>query len=368
MSFRLTLIAMLGLLLPLLGACSKYMPKLDEVLPDKRTEYRKSKTMPDLEVPPDLTTDAIRDRMAIPEGGDVATYSTYQERLADQRKEKELAQAGEAALQKLENEYLLAVSGAPGLVWPQLRTFWQENGYTLELDDPELGVMETAWLENSEALTRDKFKIFSEPGEDPTTTLLYISHLGEELVPEGEQLVWSPRVRDEALEERVVGSLRTAFSSEQSAPPATAPDRVAAAPAASSQPRTVGGGERAEIVSAGDGRLYLAVQSAYTEAWRLTSRALRDAGVEVEAEDIDRGIFQVRFVEQTASSAKKKGGMLSKLAFWKGGDVEHEYRLSLTGVGEKTEVVVLDAEGRWDTSDAASSLLAALHQRLNEGA
>ena len=66
------------------AGCSRFVPKLDEVVPDKRTAYRKSETLPDLEVPPDLTTDAIQDRMAIPEGG-TASYSTYQQRRSQQQ-------------------------------------------------------------------------------------------------------------------------------------------------------------------------------------------------------------------------------------------------------------------------------------------
>ena len=31
------------------------LPSFDEVLPDKRTTYRKSKDLPELEIPPDLT-------------------------------------------------------------------------------------------------------------------------------------------------------------------------------------------------------------------------------------------------------------------------------------------------------------------------
>jgi hypothetical protein len=54
----------------MLGGCSKLIPKFDEVLPDKRTQYKKSKTLPDLEIPPDLSVDAIQDIMAIPTIGE----------------------------------------------------------------------------------------------------------------------------------------------------------------------------------------------------------------------------------------------------------------------------------------------------------
>ena len=81
-----------------LGACSKIIPKLDEVIPDNRQDYVKAQTLPDLEVPPDLSTEAIRDRMAIPEGGDSARYSTYQERRAEQKLADELERSETSAI------------------------------------------------------------------------------------------------------------------------------------------------------------------------------------------------------------------------------------------------------------------------------
>ena len=37
------------------------------------------------------------------------------------------------------------------------------------------------------------------------------------------------------------------------------------------------------------------------------------------------------------------------------------------GVGPKTEVVVLDRDGRWETGEAAAALLQKLHTALNGG-
>ena len=58
--------------------------------------------------------------------------------------------------------------------------------------------------------------------------------------------------------------------------------------------------------------------------------------------------------------------MLSKLKFWGGGDGQ-ELQVSLTGVGAKTEVVVLDRDGRWETGEAATALLTKLHESFNSG-
>ena len=134
-----------------LSGCSKLLPKLDEVLPDNRKDYQKAQTLPDLEVPPDLSSEAIKDRMAIPEGGKTAKYSTYQERRAATQKVAEVEKSQTAAVRVLENEHVLSIAGAPVQVWPKLRDFWATQGYKLELDDVDLGVIETG----SRQLTRE---------------------------------------------------------------------------------------------------------------------------------------------------------------------------------------------------------------------
>src|SRR3990172_7039649 len=61
------------ILISILAGCS-YIPKLDEVLPDKRTEYKKSESLPGLEVPPDLTTARGEGAMGIPGEAPLSEY------------------------------------------------------------------------------------------------------------------------------------------------------------------------------------------------------------------------------------------------------------------------------------------------------
>ena len=397
------------LLTTALSGCSKLMPKLDEVIPDTRKDYQKSTSLPDLEVPPDLSTEAIRDRMAIPEGGKAARFSTFQERRADRQRAEEVEKSQSSAIRVLENEHVLAVEGAPVQVWPKLLEFWQTQGYALELDDVELGVIETAWNEDKAALSRDKFKIFAEAGGEAGTTVLYVSHEGQELSSEGEDLAWQRRPRDVELERGVVEKLQqflgggstavaaapapevesgadlvsapaTAPASEASASTAVAPDAdavigsdqsQASATAALPQEAVIGSaapatGEshHAEMVSVGGGKVYLTVAEDFPSAWKTTARALEQAGVQVKDSDKGRGVYVVQVGPDAGGG--EESGMLSKLKFWDRG-AGSELQVSLTGVGDKTEVVVLDRDGRWETGDQASKLLTRLHDVLNSG-
>ena len=380
-------------LMAVICGCSKIVPKLDEVIPDNRREYVKAQTLPDLEVPPDLSTEAIRDRMAIPEGGESARYSSYQERRAAQKRADELERAETSAIRVLENEHVVAVAGAPVQVWPRLSGFWESEGYSLDLNDAELGIIETGWSEDEAQLMRDKFKVFAEPGEETGTTVLYISHEGQELVPDGEDLVWKPRPRNADLERETVERLLTELSGQA---PAAAPKRVAtpetrpapaetpavaeaeadrtapvesapaAAPTIGEQAGSIEANlaRHAELVSVGGGKFYLTVAEDFPKAWKTTGRALEEVGMDVKDSDKGRGVYIVEVAGQVSNADDT--GMWNKLKFWDRGDAA-EYQVSLTGVGEKTEVVVLDKNGRWETGDQAGAILNKLHDALNSG-
>jgi len=375
------------------SGCSKLVPKLDEVVPDNRKQYERAETLPDLEVPPDLSTEAIRDRMAIPEGGEAARFSTYQERRAARQKSEEIEQSQSSAIRVLENEHVLAVDGAAVQVWPKLREFWQAQGYALELDDVELGVIETAWNEGDDELSRDKFKIFAEAGEKTGTTVLYVSHEAQELVPQGEDLVWQRRARDggqeramaERLQEFLSGApdtsvAQTAAAEADGEPAAVREDDgdadaragvVEPAPAGDASAPTIGGDapatsgpQHAELVSVGGGKVYLTLAEDFPSAWKTTGRALERAGVQVKDSDKGRGVYLVEMA--AGGGGDGASGMLGKLKFWDRSK-STEFQVSLTGVGDKTEVVVLDRDGRWETGDQAGQLLNKLQDALNSG-
>ena len=268
--------------------------------------------------------------------------------------------------------------------------FWQNLGYSLELDDVELGVLETAWAENERELERDRFKVFAEPGQETGTTVLYISHEGESLASEGEELMWQRRPRNveyerlfvdrlqEHLTDSPVFGLAGADDDDEPALVALAEiEEVEPAPYSETDTRAVATLRdsmaspsasqatepgQAELVSVGGGKVYLTVAQEFPAAWKATGRALEKAGVDVKDSDKGRGVYFVEVSQKTDEQMEPK--MWKKLKFW-GRAGGAELQVSLTGVGEKTEVVVLNKDGRWETGDEAGELLSMLHNALN---
>src|SRR5204862_7634906 len=44
--------------------------------------------------------------------------------------------------------WLVVEDQPPEKLWPVVRDFWQENGFLIKFEAPELGVMETDWIES----------------------------------------------------------------------------------------------------------------------------------------------------------------------------------------------------------------------------
>lgn len=366
-AFHPGFILCLGLCLCLgLTACSR-LPRLDEVLPDQRTEYKKSEALPDLEVPPDLTTDRIQDNLAVPEvnADGVASYSTYQERVAARKRARESSDADADAVQLLADEQVVFVPLEAAAAFDGMREFFGLRGVALELDDTELGVLETSWSEQNEGRQRRRYKIFAEPGAEPGSTVMYLSGETEGLTESGE---WQPLTTASKDLEPLARDLRTHFGMSPGAEPETAPaDATAAAPARSS---TAAADAPAEIFSAGEGRVFLSIPQDFAVVWPRVGVAIEQAGLKLLETDRTRGVYRVALTEgQFEAAEKPKKGMMSRLAFWRDDDPEDtgERQLSVTGVGAKTEIVVLDAEGKWDTSPGASQVLTTLLKQLNGG-
>jgi outer membrane protein assembly factor BamC len=333
-------------------ACS-VLPSLDEVLPDKRKTYRKSRDLPTLEVPPDLTVTEGEFAAAIPSDEESNTLSEFQkQRAAGTRKSIGGAVLGGG---QSEGEQWLALQGTSVDIWPRLHEFWQEKGYELDLDDSELGVLETAWKEDEG--DKHKFKIFAEPGESGDT-IIFLSSERQEL-SEG---TWLEAAPDVALEKKIIRKLSLHFyGTEFEGTTSVAENSSSSSSSIPSKTKPIR--PKAEVLDAGDGKSYLAVPQEFTRVWRDTELVMQRAGYLVQDSDQEKGIYNFLYYKP---KGEEKKGLLSKLKFW--GDDEDEgtpYQLSLTGVGNKTEVIVMNEKEEWATGEDAGVILSTLKDLYN---
>lgn len=340
-----------------INACS-YVPKLDEVLPDRRKDYQKSEALPDLEVPPDLTVDAQENPLTIPDE-EVTTLSEYEARKGN----RSTANLDASGIDALAGEQWILVQGSPKEIWPRLRKFWSSQGYNLDLDDPDLGVLETDWLETSNqglSVFRDKFSLFTEPGSSPGTTVIYLTNDRQERIAgDGETTNWVGIDSDPEYEKQLISDMNIYFYGENAPAGTTSISTGRATPAAVSAAATR---PRAEMLDLDEDKVYLSLPDEFARAWELTEQAILRAGMFIESNDQSKGLYNVLYYDQQP----EEESLLSKLKFW--GDDEEEgklYQISLTGVGDKTELVVLDDKGDWVAKEDASKILTFIQSQYN---
>lgn len=359
-----------------LGACSAISNKLDEVSPEKKAEYKKSQTLPALEVPPDLTKSTIDDTMAVPDidPKSSATLSSYnEERGGTQaaRGENVLPQQSNIRFEREGDKRWLVMEGTPEVVWPKVREFFLQNGFLIKEEDPRIGILETDWLENRadipkdpirsviskvfdslySAATRDKYRVRLERGKDPNSTEIFLSHRGVEEVVQGNSTIWQNRPSDPELEIEMLNRMVVFFGvDEQKAKSLLAREKDV---------------PHAQFTRDAAGHSFLTLDEDFSRGWRRTGIALDRVGFTVEDRDRSRGLYYVRYADPLKE--EKKEGYLSKLKFWGSSDKKTEsvqYLVSVTGEGATTHVAVLNKDGAPETSETSNRILALLHEQL----
>jgi outer membrane protein assembly factor BamC len=362
----------------LLSACS------GNILPEsKKIDYKSAGKLPSLEVPPDLTRPARDDRYAVPDINpkSSATYSEY----AGERKTVASTSTAPAVLPSVDKMRIeragtqrwLVAGGTPEQLWPQIKEFWQENGFIVDVEVPEAGVMETDWAENRAKLPqdivrttlgkmfdslystaeRDKFRTRIETGPEAGTTEIYVSHRGmyEIYVTEGkDQTRWQPRPAEPELEAEMLRRLMVRLGVEElRAKTLLATEKQA---------------DRAKLARAADGAGTLTIQETFDRAWRRVGLALDRVGFTVEDRDRSQGMYYVRYIDPEANlDAKSKSGWLDKMAFWRSDkvvDSKTQYRIHVQGDGPDSRVRVMTREGGVDNSETARKILGLLHEQL----
>jgi outer membrane protein assembly factor BamC len=364
-----------------LGGCSWS----SDMLEGKKIDYKSAGSLPPLEVPPDLTTPARDNRYIVPETGkSSATLSGYQ---ADRAQQQGRPASAATVLPAVENMRIersgdqrwLVVSESPAKLWPLVKDFWQENGFLIQLDVPDAGVMETDWAENRAKIPqdviratlgklldsvystaeRDKFRTRLERSTDGSTEI-YISHRGMMEVYTTEyrdNTRWQPRPTDPGLEAEFLRRLMVRLGAQEEKA-----KEVAAVTAASPV--------RASIKKGLDGSDQLEVLEPFDRTWRRVGLALDRVGFTVEDRDRQKGQYFVRYADPEAELDKKNpknAGWLDRLAFWRSDDpkVKAEmYRVQVTAAAANSEVQVLNKDGAPENSQTTRRILTLLQEQL----
>ncbi|OYT86603.1 MAG: hypothetical protein CFE46_16710 [Burkholderiales bacterium PBB6] len=363
-----------------LGGCSTLESALGG---DNKIDYRNggARKTNALEVPPDLTPLA-RDGRYGPQAGTISASTLNQPRSGPA-----VAAAPTVALQQLQDMRIerqgtqrwLVSQSTPEALWPKVREFWLDAGFTFAVDNAAAGVLETDWAENRAKLpndlirntlgklvdglystgTRDKYRIRIERAGKGTE--IFIAHRGLEEVYVGKDrestTTWAAAPSDPALESEMLTRLMISLGAPKDAAVAAVTTSSTAAA------NTAAANAKARVV-AGEAAATLQVDDNAERAWRRVGLAMDRSGFTVEDRDRAAGTYAVRYVD--AKEAAKEASFFGKLfgARDPAADALSRHRIVVKADGNFTRVQVLTMTGEPDNGANAQRIVTLLAEEL----
>lgn len=257
----------------------------------------------------------------------------------------------------------LIVKAPVAEVWPKARNFWLDNGFTLQRELPDVGLIETEWTDSKKGAplssvlrkafdalysssTRDKYTLILEQGTEPGTTEIFIGHKGMQQIIRNDTANWVARPSELVLELEMLKRLAVFLGvDEQQTKNLLAQNETA---------------DPAELVKT-DGGVAIQMREDFSRAWRRITLALSRTGLEVEDVDRSQGIF---YLSGDLSAKQKKPGFWGRL-FSNDSSTENHFQLHVKDQGTTTRITLLDDHGKIDNSTTATELLSTLTEQLN---
>lgn len=357
-----------------------------------------------LAVPPNMLDETADQRSLPPQGGATSLSALQQVQQAAPATDTVAPAVADMRIQRDGTESWLVIDGKkPADVWPQVRRFWQEQGFLLVVDQRDKGVMETDWNETrpqindglirsviSKAMgnsyvTAERNKYRTRLDAAPNGgTYVFISQKGMREALTGannDSSKWEPKPNDPGLETEYLKRLMAVLAqNEQRAkngePPianikeevapkdkkdADASSKAAAAIAAQNVSRTSSQGGDASAATVPS---EVTLGEPYDRSWLHVGLALDRANFTVDDRDRTQGLYFVRYVDPKDLSAAQQG-FWSQLFHGKKEKQAKQYRVNVKALTpDETRVAVVDESGAIDTSSPARQIMALLVNQL----
>jgi outer membrane protein assembly factor BamC len=358
-----------------LTACSSF----SSLTASDKVDYKKQGEVrgPNLALPPDLIT-AQADRRFIVQDG-TATMSEYSQAVkkSSQMRTNVLTGIPGMKIERDGDKRWLVVDKSAASLYPQIKDFWQENGFLLLIDSPSTGILETDWAENRTKIPqdiirrtlgkvldslydsgeRDKFRTRLEV-QKPEVTEIYISHKGAIEVPliDASTTIstrWTVRPSDPELEAIFLTRLMERLGMTQEQAKAQITTTAAA-------PKT----PKAKLIEDG-AETRIEMTQSFDRAWRDVGLALDRSNFTVDDRDRSKGIYFVRYVNPKDLGDSR--GWFGR-TFGKTDDADKKakvYRVVVQDRGQNQIVIsVQDSDGKPENTATGNQLLTTLDRQL----
>ncbi len=321
----------------------------------EKIDYRSTVKGSPLEVPPGMTDYAKNAQYDL--SGVVSSKRVSAGQNAPVAGVPVLVESKDMYIERAGDTRWLVIKRPAEQVWPALQTFWEDNGFTLKVNQPSTGIMETDWAENRANLPqtglrkiigkaldsvydtglRDMFRTRVE--KTASGTEVYISHRGMEEVytsTNKDSTAWQPRKADAELESEMLRRLMVSLGTD---------DKSSKVVMQNAMNKIKGSEIRGNE---------LIVNDSMDNAWRRVGLSLDRAGLSITDRNLSQRVYYVTPNPDDRGLFKKSFGKLKET-----------YQVRFTSISaNQTQVSFADRNGQPYTDDGLARVLKNLKDSL----
>ena len=321
----------------------------------EKIDYRSTVKGSPLEVPPGMTDYAKNAQYDL--SGVVSSKRVSAGQNAPVAGVPVLVESKDMYIERAGDTRWLVIKRPAEQVWPALQTFWEDNGFTLKVNQPSTGIMETDWAEKRANLPqtglrkiigkaldsvydtglRDMFRTRVE--KTASGTEVYISHRGMEEVytsTNKDSTAWQPRKADAELESEMLRRLMVSLGTD---------DKSSKVVMQNAMNKIKGSEIRGNE---------LIVNDSMDNAWRRVGLSLDRAGLSITDRNLSQRVYYVTPNPDDRGLFKKSFGKLKET-----------YQVRFTSISaNQTQVSFADRNGQPYTDDGLARVLKNLKDSL----
>jgi len=371
----LKIVARTGCLVSLFTLCACSMlssvpiPGLDYIageeglLRDRKADYLEAEVLPRTTIPSEYDSYIIDDLMVIPQvpGNNTQAFlDAPRPRAFSGRSERGVV------IQRMSGDSWVVVDVSPSEVWPRIRDYWTSKSIGVAFENPTRGVLDTGWFVLAgNSLTKEKIRVTVEPGFQNDSAEIRLLHLAVgQSIPVLDQVNWPESSTDPEVEYDFLTDLSNYLVDVADLYQASTVSFLA---------ENIDGRGKANILSTPGGKDILHLEAGFDRSWAAIDRALRRAEIEIIADSIDQGVFEVNYVIPTETD-EEEPGLFSKIFTLNGvfnKDEPQEYfplQIQVLDLDGEVEVIIESINATQQRSDsvieAENSLLRLLRNNI----
>ncbi len=327
----------------------------------------------DLEVPPDLVKPLTDEKYNLPASGE-ARLSEFNITTGTGKKPDQVSNLlpinTDAYLINHGRFKVLVIEKSPEELWGLLKNFWKRNGFKIEKEMPESGLIETGWVESSEKFSdgiirntlgkifdglystgeKNKFRMRVERTDDGFSEISVV-HKGLIQVASEDRfdptVVWANKAPDQQLEELYLRKI-IGFVSARKDPKNDVIKIVK---------------KSFSAIKEDNGNKYIELQLTFDSAWKSVGIILDRLGFEVEERLKAQGIYLIRYKQ--LDEEKKEKGFFAKIFSSDKSEIDMKvYKIEIKNLDQFSNILVSDYESSEKTK-SSQSILAVIYEQLN---